>query len=238
MVHASGHVDIAAYLLGALDEPDHAAFEEHLLDCAQCQLDLVELQDVPDLLDAVKHDAPALLVPVPGPRVLSSLLEEASRSRVQRRRRQWFAAAAAAVLIVVAPVATVLLTSGNGTTSVAEGPLGVRNQSDTVPPSSASTDPHVLAGVGGQMDANVTMLAQDWGTQINIDLRGAIGPRTCELIAVSRKGAMRTVTSWTVPPGGRNDPMRLSGGAPFQPGDIARLEIRDDNGDTLLSLAT
>ncbi|GAB3873345.1 zf-HC2 domain-containing protein [Kibdelosporangium lantanae] len=241
MVHASGHVDIAAYLLGALDEPDHAAFEEHLLDCARCQLDLVELQDVPDLLDAVKHDAPALLVPVPGPRVLSSLLEEASRSRVQRRRRQWFAAAAAAVLIIGAPAVTVLLTSGNGTPPVAEGPLGVKTESDTVPssPSStASSDPHVLAGVGGQMDANVTMLAQDWGTQINIELRGAIGPNTCELVAVSRKGERRTVTSWTVPPGGRNDPMRLSGGAPFQPGDIARLEIRDDKGDTLLSLAT
>jgi anti-sigma factor RsiW len=238
MVHASGHVDIAAYLLGALDEPDHAEFEEHLLDCARCQLDLVELQDVPDLLDAVKHDAPALLVPVPGPRVLSSLLEEASRSRVQRRRRQWFAAAAAAALILVAPVTAVLLTSGNSPAPVAEGPLGVKTESDTVPSSTASTDPHVLAGVGGEMDANVTMLAQDWGTQINIELRGAIGPRTCELVAVSRKGDVRTVTSWTVPPGGRNDSMRLSGGAPFQPSDIARLEIRDDNGDTLLTLPT
>jgi anti-sigma factor RsiW len=68
MVHASGHVDIAAYILGALDEPDNSAFEEHLLDCPRCQLDLIELQDVPDLLDTVKHDAPALLVPVPGPR--------------------------------------------------------------------------------------------------------------------------------------------------------------------------
>ena len=98
MVHASGHVDIAAYILGALDEPDNTAFEEHLLDCPRCQLDLVELQDVPDLLDAVKHDAPALLVPVPGPQVLTSLLEEASKSRIRRRRRQWVGAVAASAI--------------------------------------------------------------------------------------------------------------------------------------------
>jgi anti-sigma factor RsiW len=237
MGHASGHVDIAAYILGALDEPDHAAFEEHLLDCPRCQIDLVDLQDVPELLDAVKHDAPALLVPVPGPRVLSSLLEEASRSRAQRRRRQWFAAAAAAVLIVGAPLVTVLLTSGNSSSPVAGGPLGVKIDPDTVP-SSPTTDAHVLAGVGGQLDANVTMLAQEWGTQITIELRGAIGPHTCELVAVSKKGDVRTVTSWIVPPGGRNEPMRLSGGAPFQPTDIARLEIHDDNNDVLLTLPT
>jgi anti-sigma factor RsiW len=90
MVHASGHVDIAAYILGALDEPDNAVFEQHLLDCARCQLELVELQDVPDLLDTVKHDAPAMLVPVPGPQVLTSLLEVASRSRMHRSSpRPW-----------------------------------------------------------------------------------------------------------------------------------------------------
>ncbi|MEV4312773.1 zf-HC2 domain-containing protein [Actinocrispum sp. NPDC049592] len=244
MVHASGHVDIAAYILGALDEPDNAAFEEHLLDCPRCQLDLVELQDVPDLLDTVKHDAPALLVPVPGPRVLSSLLEEASRSRLQRRRRQWFAAAAAAALIIAAPLATIVITQAGGGSPVASPQLNVKIDSETVPPSSAAPtgQPRTLdgpaKGMGGELDANVTMLAQDWGTQIDMELRGAAGPRLCELVAVSKKGEARTVTSWSVPAGGRNEPLKLSGGAPFQPSEISRLEIRADNGDILLTLAT
>jgi len=243
MVHASGHVDIAAYILGALDEPDNAAFEEHLLDCPRCQLDLVELQDVPDLLDKVKHDAPALLVPVPGPRVLSSLLEEASRSRLQRRRRQWFAAAAAAALIIAAPLATIVVTQSGGSSPSASSPLNVKIDSETLAPSTPGPtgQPRTLdgpKGMGGELDANVTMLAQDWGTQIDMELRGAAGPRLCELVAVSKKGDVRTVTSWTVPPGGRNEPLKLSGGAPFQPSEIARLEIRADNGDILLTLPT
>jgi hypothetical protein len=232
MVHASGHVDIAAYILGALDEPDNAAFEEHLLDCPRCQLDLVELQDVPDLLDKVKHDAPALLVPVPGPQVLSSLLEEASKSRHQRRRRQWFAAAAASFLIIAAPVVAIVTTSGDPVTPIASPPVNVRI--DQPPPQ--TSDPQVLNGVGGEMDANVTMLSQDWGTQILIELRGAVGPRKCELVAVSAKGETETVTNWSVPPGGRNEPLKLTGGTTFQPGDIARLEVRDDKGQVLLSV--
>lgn len=235
MVHASGHVDIAAYILGALDEPDNAAFEEHLLDCARCQLDLVELQDVPDLLDAVKHDAPALLVPVPGPQVLTSLLEEASKSRMRRRRRQWFVAAAAGFLIIAAPAATIVLTSGDPAPAIASPPANVKLE-----PSNAaqpSEEAHVLNGVGGEMDANVTMLAQEWGTQIDVDLRGAVGPRKCALVAVSARGQTETVTNWTVPKGGRNQPLRLSGGTSFQPGDITRLEVRDDAGQVLLSVA-
>jgi anti-sigma factor RsiW len=234
MVHASGHVDIAAYILGALDEPDNAAFEEHLLDCPRCQLDLVELQDVPDLLDAVKHDAPALLVPVPGPQVLTSLLEEATKSRMRRRRRQWFAAAAAAFLIVAAPAVTIVLTSGDPAPAVASPPVYIKPEPSSAPP--ASEEPHVLNGVGGEMEANMTMLAQEWGTQIDIELRGSVGPRTCELVAISNRGETETVTNWTVPKGGRNEPLKLSGGTSFQPGDITRLEVRDDVGQVLLSL--
>jgi hypothetical protein len=239
MAHGSGHVDIAAYILGALDEPDNAAFEEHLLHCSRCRLDLVELQDVPDLLDTVKHDAPALLVPVPGPQVLSSLLEEASRSRHQRRRRQYFAAAAAIFLIVAAPLLTIV-TLDNGGTQQADGRPAVNVRIDSQS-ESPTAEPRILAGstgMGGPLDASITMLGHEWGTQIEMELRGAVGPRLCELVAISRKGDVRPVTSWTVPPGGRNEPLKVSGGAPFQPSEISRLEIHDDDGDILLSLTT
>jgi hypothetical protein len=241
MVHASGHVDIAAYILGALDEPDNSAFEDHLLDCPRCQLDLIELQDVPDLLDTVKHDAPALLVPVPGPRVLSSLLEEATRSRHQRRRRQWFAAAAAVFLIVAAPLVTVVVSQSGGVSPSANPQLDVKLDQQTEP-AGPTGQPRTLdgpaKGMGGELDASITMLAHEWGTQIDMELRGAAGPRLCELVAISKKGEARTVTSWTVPPGGSNEPLKLSGGAPFQPPEISRLEIRDDDGDILLTLPT
>ncbi|WP_216205239.1 anti-sigma factor family protein [Amycolatopsis aidingensis] len=54
----TSHADIAAYVLGVLDQPDHVAFEAHLMECERCQDELLELQDVPCLLDEVKQSWP------------------------------------------------------------------------------------------------------------------------------------------------------------------------------------
>jgi hypothetical protein len=150
---------------------------------------------------------------------------------MRRRRRQWFSAAAAAFLIVAAPAVTIVLTSGDPS-PIASPPVNVK-----IEPSDATTseEPHVLNGVGGEMEANFTMLAQDWGTQIDVELRGAVGPRKCELVVISHRGETETVANWTLPKGGRNEPLKLSGVTSFQPGDITRLEERDDAGQVLVS---
>ncbi|MBG0828158.1 zf-HC2 domain-containing protein [Planomonospora sp. ID67723] len=49
------HEDVAAYALGVLDEEEHQAFEQHLLSCEKCQVELRELSEVPDLLDALRE---------------------------------------------------------------------------------------------------------------------------------------------------------------------------------------
>ncbi|GAA2642065.1 zf-HC2 domain-containing protein [Nonomuraea recticatena] len=48
------HPEVAAYVLGVLDDADLQAFERHLDSCERCQRELKELQDVPDLLDDLK----------------------------------------------------------------------------------------------------------------------------------------------------------------------------------------
>jgi hypothetical protein len=140
-------------------------------------------------------------------------------------------------------VVTIVVSQSGGTSPSANPQLNVKLDEQPVP-SSPTGQPRTLdapappKGMGGELDASITMLAHEWGTQIDMELRGAAGPRLCELVAISKKGEARTVTSWTVPPGGRNEPLKLSGGAPFQPSDISRLEIRDDDGDILLTLPT
>jgi hypothetical protein len=54
MTSPADHVDVAAYVLGALEESDNAAFERHLSTCPRCQAELDELSGLPSLLDQVR----------------------------------------------------------------------------------------------------------------------------------------------------------------------------------------
>jgi hypothetical protein len=54
MTSPADHVDVAAYVLGALDDTDNAAFERHLATCPRCQAELDELSGLPSLLDQVR----------------------------------------------------------------------------------------------------------------------------------------------------------------------------------------
>src|SRR6185295_11798001 len=47
------HFDVAAYALGVLDERDAARFEDHLIDCATCAIELESMLPVVDILSDV-----------------------------------------------------------------------------------------------------------------------------------------------------------------------------------------
>ncbi|WP_146175012.1 hypothetical protein [Umezawaea tangerina] len=51
----SSHSDVAAYLLGVLDEGAELAFNDHLSGCTRCQRDLVEFQTIPRLLTTAEQ---------------------------------------------------------------------------------------------------------------------------------------------------------------------------------------
>ncbi|HWO66705.1 MAG TPA: hypothetical protein VNO31_42410 [Umezawaea sp.] len=46
----SSHSDVAAYVLGVLDEGAELAFNDHLVVCVQCQRELVEFRTIPRVL--------------------------------------------------------------------------------------------------------------------------------------------------------------------------------------------
>ncbi|HEY9523157.1 MAG TPA: zf-HC2 domain-containing protein, partial [Thermopolyspora sp.] len=48
------HYEVAAYALGVLDPADSEMFESHLLECMECQAELLELHEVPAALDLIK----------------------------------------------------------------------------------------------------------------------------------------------------------------------------------------
>jgi anti-sigma factor RsiW len=64
------HTDIAAYVLGVLDDRENEAFEEHLFTCARCQVELIEMQIVPEALDELRPSAEGKPRPATGPKAV------------------------------------------------------------------------------------------------------------------------------------------------------------------------
>jgi anti-sigma-K factor RskA len=120
--HRRWEDDLAAWMLGALDEPEAERFERHLAGCERCRTDLDRLRPAVDSL-------PASVTPVaPPPRLRGRLLgivrAEARREAAPQRRR-WLprlaiprpaiAALAAAALVLAGVVGYVVRGDGTDT---------------------------------------------------------------------------------------------------------------------------
>jgi hypothetical protein len=240
----TGHTDIAAYVLGILDEPDNIAFEAHLQACPDCQLDLLELRDLPELLAKVKRRWPGPPVPAPG-KPLVALLDEAASSRRKQRRRSRVLVAAAAVLIVAGPLVTIAVMPGQSSAPPqAQAPA----VAPVVPGPAPGPDVHTGSaasqngGVSAQssidhvttINAMVSLTPKEWGTQADLELGGITGPLSCRLLAVSYGGEVQVMSSWSVPEKGYGvpgspDPLRISGSTGLSPAEIQRFEVRTDD---------
>jgi hypothetical protein len=243
------HVDVAAYVLGILDEPEDAAFSQHLAQCARCRAELRDLADLPPLLDQLKplprtrkrSKQPA----VPSKEVLGRALDQITSERRQRRRTTWLAAAAAAVLLVSIPV--VVWQAGRGNDGPTAGPPVAASAPSSTTTETTTTTTGDVAGAGSWTGSNadtgvkasINLVPVSWGTQVTLELRGITGPIQCQLVAVSKQGLRQVVTSWGVPAAGFGvpgspAPLVVSGGVGFVQGDIIRFEVRREGGPDLL----
>jgi anti-sigma-K factor RskA len=108
--HRSFEDDLAAWVLGALDDPDAEAFERHLAGCERCRSDLRWLRPAVDALPA------AVTQITPPPRLRGRLLaivrteaRRESRPRARWRRLPWLSVPRPAV---AALAATALIAAG------------------------------------------------------------------------------------------------------------------------------
>jgi hypothetical protein len=242
----SSHADVAAYVLGVLDHKDNLAFERHLLDCAHCQLEMLEMHDLPEILEDVKRSWPEPPLPEPSPRVLNALLEEAAGVRKKRRNTARLAVAAGLLVAAVGSVLTLTLFAQDG--SQDQPPRAAATQQAEVRTGSGPVKTG-SAGLLGQTEqsgdvvrAKISLEPRDYGTQADLELSGITGPTHCQLIVVAKSGESQVVTSWTVPPKGFGttdspDPLRISGGTGFLPAQIERFEIRGEDGSVLVTIS-
>jgi hypothetical protein len=236
------HIDVAAYVLGVLDEDEVDAFENHLAECRKCALDLRDFAVLPDLLD--EADEAGLLrgtaTERPDGRSVRAMLDSVSTDRSRKRRNYVFAAAAASVMLIAVTAVVSYNFASNNTQPLAESPpqqAAVAQDRTDVYASLSRTDPKT--GLNAKIDAR----REPWGTSVEFQVQGAKGPGRCELVALTRTGTVMPVTSWlvgapSVAETQEKEPVRLSGGVGIRWDEIASFQVRDSAGTTLLQLQT
>ncbi len=225
------HLDLGAYVLGALSDEDAGRFEEHLAGCERCAEELDRLMGVEALLAEFAADTPpgqnagAFLAP-PAPQLLDRLMEEVRVKRQVSRRRRAYLVAASLAMIVAGPTVTAVVTSQETTAS----PPAV---SQTV------TAQNRLSGA----HATVAMTDKSWGTQVGLTLDGVKGPLECDLVAVSKSGVHQTVSSWAVPAGGyessghdNDKKLVVQGGTSIPRNEIDHFVVRTLDGQMLVTV--
>ncbi|MFI9009000.1 anti-sigma factor family protein [Actinosynnema sp. NPDC053489] len=242
MTSLPNHVDVAAYVLGVLDEDEVDAFENHLAQCRRCALDLRDFAQLPDLLD--EADANGMLRANAGERPdgrsVRAMLDSVSETRARKRRTvALLAAAAAVVLVVLTAVVSVNVAAPSDPVAASAGP-SVPEQTNLAkgsPDSSgviSRTDP--TTGVSARLAAG----PEPWGTSLQVEVKGAKGPARCELVAKSRTGEAVVVGSWLAAASDTGkDPVTLQGSVGLRWHEIAEFVVRDTReGATLVRLPT
>jgi hypothetical protein len=219
------HVDAGVYALGAMDDAEATAFEQHLATCERCSAELDSLMDVEAVLaefsaDLADHEAVREILTPPGPALLERAVEEVRSAARAKRRRRMFLVAAAVALIVAGPLVTLGVTGSPG-------------HGDARPSQTVSA-----AGADG-VRAKVLITDTSWGTNLSVVLSGVHGPLTCELVAVGRDGSRQTASTWSVGDeayGGPGHPGQFTvwGATGFSRAQIDHFDVRTLDGRTLV----
>jgi hypothetical protein len=248
------HFDVASYALGVLDERDAERFEDHLIDCPTCAIELESLLPVVDILSDV--DADALVATEQSRRdgmVLKQMIGEVKKERRRANSRRLYSLAAAVVVFAMLSVGALFAGgqwlapdkgSSTGTTTTAE-----RN-SKQLDPLPFGNGP----GIGGTelpgeerfdgtdsrsgVSAAVGFESKDWGTQISFAVSNIKGPLTCRLVAVKTDGTSTEISSWNVGEKGwgtaaQPEQLMLQAATALRRDEIAHVQIVavDDKGE-------
>lgn len=221
----------AAYVLGALSPAERLEFERHLPTCAACRRSVAQLAGMPGLLARVpveQVEQPLPEEPMP-PTVLPALVSAVRRE--QRRRTVLISLGAAAAVAVVAFGVNALQQSGDDSRS-----------REAVPASTSATPAQMRAMdvvINWGVTAEVSLAPAEGGTAVDFTCtyadrpEGGGHPYHYVLVAYTRDGNRHQLMDWSAKPG------KTWGDEQIEPIDlakVARLEVQNDEGVTILKL--
>ncbi|PWK86096.1 putative zinc finger protein [Lentzea atacamensis] len=213
---------LGAYVLGALDEQEVRAMDEHLASCPDCTRELDELRSMEAYLGEVPPEAMLDGPPEGGDLLLQRTLRQvrAERGGVARRRQFALGAAAAVVaaLVLGAGVFVGKATSPDATTalptpSVAPDPTGTRLATFTDPVTKASMTVKVVPAAG-------------W-VRTNMSINGIPEGEKCRIFVVAKDGSRQEAGSWVVSKKGAAEGTNLDGSALVAPNDVKSVVVEN-----------
>jgi hypothetical protein len=237
------HFDVAAYALGVLDERDATRFEDHLIDCPTCAIELESLLPVVDILSDV--DADALVATEQSRRdgiVLKKMIGEVKKERRRANSRRLYSLAAAVVVFAMLSIGA-LFAGAQWLAPDQQSPGSQQRSSKQLDPLPLSAGG---VGIGGTelpgerlegtdarsgVTANVGLESKDWGTQVSFAVSNIKGPLTCRLVAVRTDGASEVLSTWQVGEKGwgtaaQPDPLILQAVTALPRDKIAHVQIQ------------
>jgi hypothetical protein len=257
------HLDVASYALGILDAVDVERFEEHLVTCDACALELERFLPVTQALAGVDRHAFAQAErTVRDGMMFDRMRNVVSIERKRRRTRTSFLVAAAAAVAVLATLALsigLLRPTGddagtnpgtNAGATAGPGRATVGAPSNTAP---ADQTPGLSAPpAGAQFSAtdplsgakiDLVLDSRPWGSQLSVTLRQVHGPLTCTLLVVGKNGKSEPAGTWNVSSDGYGttahpEPLVFAAPTSMQGSAIDRIEVRATGNGTTSTLVS
>ncbi len=216
--------ELAALVLGALEQSEAQKVQEHGAVCRECRQELRDLTSLRDVLSTVPAEGwPS--PPRPSDVTLIRLLRKVRIERHRSRRRlvaSAVVAGAAAAALVAVGVLLGLRDSGSATATHGVSTVGQ--------PASWR-----LSGTDStkSMKGEATVVARPWGSRLNLELHGVPTGQRCRLIVYDSSGEKWSGGSWTVTYATQ---FYWSGGVAIPGDQIARVTIATESGHRLLTL--
>ncbi|WP_412539278.1 zf-HC2 domain-containing protein [Longispora sp. K20-0274] len=226
---------VGAYVLGALDDAERRAFDEHLTGCAECRREVAELEEVTDVLGEVPPEA-LLYGPPDDDAVLDRTLDRLRAEQGTRdRSRRLYALAAGIVVLAGVAVGGVMV----GRASV-DAPPPVALPSATATATATPQPPGTLRGTTVDAASNVRLTASvvpvaNW-VKVTAAVAGIPQGENCRLVIVGRDGSREVAGGWIVSEKGAATGTTLDGTAALDVRQVARVEIVNTSGRTFASL--
>ncbi|MFF3560090.1 anti-sigma factor family protein [Streptomyces sp. NPDC002574] len=218
--HDSG--TLTAYVLGALDDEEVRAVEEHIAACDRCQAEVDELREMERALGEVPPEAFLDGPPDDGDLLLQRTLRQLRSERTGVQRRRWTAAgAAAAAAAAVLILGGVVIGQNAGTSDVARPPVATGQPGVKVV---SATDPATDA----RMTVKVTP-ASAW-VRLDASVSGIPAGERCRLVVVDKDGHREVAGSWVVPEAGEKHGVSLDGSAAVASDDISEVVVENAAG--------